>query len=78
MKRGDFMLPHDNEVLTDNTKINYCKQCKDCAYWGNGQDPFSNAYDKCSCDFYPFPSMKPSDVIHNRAKCEYWTLRAKK
>ena len=70
------MAKHDKEILTDNTKIRYCNQCKNCAFWGNG-DAFSNAYDKTCCDIYPYPGMKPSEVINNRGECPYWTLRAK-
>ena len=71
------MANHDKEILTDNTKIHYCKQCKNCAYWGNG-DVYSNAYDKSSCDIYPFPQYKPNEVVYNTGECAYWTLRVKK
>lgn len=70
------MANHDKEILTDNTKTHYCKQCKDCCFWGNG-DAFSNAYDKTSCDIYPYPNMKPIEIINNTGDCPYWCLRAK-
>ena len=56
------MQDYGNELLTDNTKIHYCNQCKDCAYWGNA-DAYSNAYDKCACDIYPMPQGKPQAVF---------------
>lgn len=63
------------EVLTDNTKINYCEQCKDCVHWGNDEDDyFTNEYDKASCDMY---ETKPIYVLDNSGECEYkesvWT-----
>lgn len=65
---------HKDEVLSDNTKIKYCKQCKDCSFWGNS-DAFSNAYDKSSCDQYPYPMSKPSFVINNSGKCNFFLSR---
>lgn len=67
-------MKHDNEVLTDNTKIKYCEQCKDCAFWGNG-DAFSNKYDKSSCDMFKYPQSKPGYVINNEADCPYYMAR---
>lgn len=66
---------HEGEVLTDNTKIKYCRQCKKCRYWGNHDDPFSNKYDKTNCDIYPMPGMKPSEVINNTGSCQYFKDR---
>lgn len=63
-------MRHDNEVLTDNTKIDFCRQCKHCAFWDGGT-LYSNAYDKSSCAMYPYPDKKPSDVIMNRGECVY-------
>ena len=70
------MERHENEILTDNTKIHYCSQCRDCSYWGNG-DAFSNRYDKSCCDIDPYPGIKPDAVIHNTGTCEYKLPRAK-
>ena len=64
------MARWDDEILSDNTHIEYCKQCKDCIYW-NGEDNFSNRYDKSSCAVYPFPASKPPYVINNRGDCPY-------
>lgn len=65
---------HIDEELSDNTKVHYCKQCKKCTFWGNG-DAFSNKYDKSSCDQYPYPVFKPEYVINNTGKCEFFTRR---
>ena len=62
---------HENEILTDNTKIRYCEQCKDCTLWGIGGDPFSNAYDKSNCAMFPNPDHKPDYVITNRGVCPF-------
>lgn len=64
-------MRHDDETLTDNTKIQCCLQCKKCKYWSNRNDPFSNKYDKANCDMYPTPSAKPVTVINNTGVCTY-------
>ena len=61
---------HAYERMTDNTLIDYCKQCKDCIYW-NGGDDFSNDYEKSSCAVYAYPMCKPAGVINNTEECEY-------
>ena len=66
---------YENEVLTDNTQISYCEQCEDCKHWGNGDDPRRNAYDKASCDKYPFPGIKPDWVINNYGECDFKEYR---
>ena len=63
-------MRHDDEILTDNTKIKYCTQCKDCAFWGNS-DAFSNKYDKTNCDMFPYPGCKPGYVLNNTGDCQY-------
>lgn len=63
-------MEHESEILSDNTKIGYCRQCRDCVFWDGG-DLYSNQYDKASCKMYPFPDHKPMDVMHNRADCPY-------
>ena len=60
-----------DEVLTDNTRISYCEQCKDCAMWGIGNDPFSNEYTKANCAMFPNPDHKPGYVINNQAPCPF-------
>lgn len=63
---------HEDEILTDNTKIEYCRQCLACVFWG-GNDPFSNQYNKACCRMYPYPDNKPAGVINNTERCEYRT-----
>lgn len=62
---------HEDEILTDNTKINYCEQCKDCINWGKSGTPWDNKYTKSNCSAYPYPSMKPMGVINNTHVCEF-------
>lgn len=61
---------HADEVLSDNTWFQKCRQCEDCVKWG-GKDPFQNKFDKTSCKAYPYPNYKPIDIINNRTLCEY-------
>lgn len=72
------MADHSKEILTDNTKIHYCKQCKNCANWGNDGNPFSNQFDKSSCEVYQYPAMKPMGVINNYDKCFKFKERKKR
>lgn len=62
---------YNDETLSDNTHADYCRQCKDCAMWGIGNDPFSNAYDKSCCAMYPYPGIKPPEVIRNSGLCQW-------
>jgi hypothetical protein len=64
-----------NEVLSDNTHKDICKQCKTCRWWGNGEDYFSNKYDKTSCDKYPYPAYKPMFVVNNEHNCTFYERR---
>lgn len=61
---------HKDEILTDNTKIKYCIQCKRCKNWGH-TNAFGNAFDKACCDKYPYPAHKPAWVLNNAGDCEY-------
>lgn len=61
---------HNNEILTNNSKIEYCKQCKQCVYW-NGGDNFSNKYTKANCQKFVRPKRKPIGVINNTAQCPF-------
>ncbi len=65
-----FMDLHKDEVFTDNTKIEYCKQCKDCKHWNSG-DNFGNVYTKSCCAKFKYPDRKPSQVISNTGECQY-------
>ena len=63
---------YGDEVLSDNTAFQRCKQCKDCKNWDeNSRSYFENAFDKTSCRAYPYPDFKPIDIINNRAICEF-------
>lgn len=63
---------YKDDILSDNTQIDYCVQCKDCIFWcNNDADYYSNAYDKACCDMYPFPEFKPDFVLNNTGECEY-------
>lgn len=62
---------HEDERLTDNTKIRYCEQCEGCAMWGIGDDPYTNQYDKSNCAMFPYPGIKPTYVINNTSPCEW-------
>lgn len=70
----DPMERYLDERLSDNTGISYCQQCKDCILWGHG-DAFGNAYDKTSCDIYPYPDMKPQEVMMNTGECPWRTVK---
>lgn len=64
---------HSDEILSDNTGMNYCAQCYDCVY-NNGGDNFSNSYNKSCCAKFPYPDCKPITVINNQERCEYYTM----
>ena len=59
-----------DEILTDNTALEKCKQCKACLFWNDGTE-YSN-YRKSSCAIYEHPDMKPIGVMDNVEKCEYY------
>lgn len=65
-----FEERYENEILTDNTAIEKCKQCKDCIFQSDGT-AYSNDYQKGSCAMYKYPTVKPLDVIRNTGQCEY-------
>ncbi|MBQ6713247.1 MAG: hypothetical protein IJN28_05635 [Selenomonadales bacterium] len=60
----------DEEILTDNTQFEYCKQCKDCTFQSDGS-VWSNHYTKASCQKYRHPKFKPIEVIDNKGNCPY-------
>lgn len=72
MKKKTWVDAHNDEVLTDNSKTEYCKQCKDCMFRDDGT-PFSNHYTKSCCMIYPYPGHKPPHVINNNGLCEYFS-----
>jgi hypothetical protein len=63
---------HEGEKFTDNSKIENCKQCKTCSH-RDGGTIYSNNYQKASCAIYPYPKIKPMEVIKNTGKCEFYT-----
>ena len=71
MKEKTLSERYGDEVLTDNTQIPKCEQCKDCVFRSDGT-VWTNDYRKGSCALYPYPSMKPSGVKNNTEKCEYY------
>lgn len=73
MDENSVTKRHYNEILTDNSKIGYCNQCKSCAFWGS--DVWSNKFDKANCDMYPYPDHKPTKVLNNTGRCEYFVER---
>ena len=70
-KMKSFEERYGDEILSDNTHADYCRQCKDCAMWGIGDDPFSNRYDKGNCSMFPNPDHKPVYVINNQGQCPF-------
>lgn len=59
-----------NDILSDNSNIEYCKQCKNCIFRDNG-DVWSNHYTKCNCQMFKYPGLKPIEVINNEKICLY-------
>lgn len=73
MSKNKGLLMNNDDILTDNTKINYCEQCKNCINWNDKNEPFSNAYDKAFCDIFPYPDdKKPFGVINNTEDCPFF------
>ncbi|MGN0905682.1 MAG: hypothetical protein ACI4NM_00915 [Bullifex sp.] len=70
MEKKTLYERYGNETLTDNSALKKCEECKDCVYRDDGTI-YSNRYDKGNCQKYPYPKMKPLDVIFKNAKCEY-------
>ena len=59
-----------DEVLSDNSAVENCKQCKNCLFRDDGT-VFSNDYRKSCCQMFPYPGFKPIGVINNAEPCEY-------
>lgn len=72
MKEKDksWVYVHKDEILSDNSHNEYCKQCKRCKYRDDGT-VWSNHYIKASWQKYKFPKIKPLDVINNINDCPY-------
>ena len=57
-----------SEVLTDNTKIEYCRNCKDCKFRMSGKDGYKKVY----CDIFEAPEFKYSSIINN-GDCDFYS-----
>ena len=66
-----FYERYGDEILSDNSKVENCKACKDCAFRSDGT-VWSNDYKKIHCMIYQYPSHKPMRVIKNKGICEYY------
>lgn len=62
---------YEDEVLTDNTDLKKCEQCKDCMYRDDGT-VYSNDYRKACCQIYSHPLFKPIGVINGNEECEVY------
>ena len=75
-KMKSFEERYEDDILSDNTHADYCRQCKECTLWGLVKDdPMTNRYDKASCAMFPYPDHKPGYVINNQGVCPYRTAR---
>lgn len=70
-KKKDWTDLHKEEVLSDNSQIENCKQCKDCKYRDDGT-VWSNHYTKSCCQMYKYPNFKPLEVIDNEDDCLFY------
>ena len=70
MEKKTLQERWDEETLTDNSQFELCQQCKDCIFRDDGT-VWSNHYAKSSCQKYPYPKMKPVEVIDNESNCPY-------
>lgn len=66
-----------DEVLTDNTQFDKCRQCKDCIFRDDGT-VYSSHYQKGCCRIYPYPQFKPLEIVMNKAECEYYKKEKEK
>ncbi|MFI3166480.1 MAG: hypothetical protein R3Y32_00005 [Bacillota bacterium] len=62
---------YGDEILTDNSKIKTCEQCKDCRFQDDGT-AWTNDYKKAYCSLYQYPQHKPMEVIHCTEECEFY------
>lgn len=58
---------YKDEVLSDNSQSDDCKECRDCIHWKKGGK--FDSYRKATC--LKYPKMKPIGVIENKQKCEF-------
>lgn len=62
---------YTDEVLTDNTQFDKCRQCKNCIFRDDGT-VYSNHYQKGCCSMFPYPQFKPHEVVMNLVNCEFY------
>lgn len=65
-EKKSWMDVHADEVLSDNSNVENCKQCKDCIFISK------LGYDRATCTIYQNPGHKPLRVIDNKGICEYY------
>lgn len=63
------------EQLTDNSKIEKYYLCKSCKF-SQGNDNWSNRYDKCYCMVFAYPESKPIEVMQN-GPCDFYVEATK-
>ena len=71
MEKKTWIDAHENEVFSDNSYVENCKQCKDCIFRDDGT-AWSNDHRKSCCQMFQYPNMKPFRVINNKGICEYY------
>ena len=73
MRKKTLQQRWNEETLSDNTQIENCKQCKSCKHQDDGT-VWSNHYTKSSCKKFPYPKMKPIEVMDNTSNCPYYEV----
>lgn len=71
MKNKTLEQRYEKEILTDNTQLPKCEQCKDCEFRDDGTI-YANDYKKSSCSMYPYPQFKPVGVIRSTEPCDFY------
>lgn len=74
MEKKTLQERWDEETLSDNTHRKICEQCKDCTFRDDGT-VWSNDFKKACCQKYPYPKVKPNDVINNKGDCIYRKIK---
>ena len=67
-KRAEELM---QEIFTPFGEGKTCEGCIFC----EGNTPFDNAPDKCSCDIYSYPKTKPDSVFLEGKPCKYKRTR---
>lgn len=77
MEKKTLEERYAGEILSDNTQIPKCEQCKDCVFRDDGT-VYANHYTKSSCRMHRFPDHKPVGVIDGSEECEYYEKEKKR